>query len=101
MTYIYLLKKVNEIFGIAIYFLYLCNVIYSCSLFEDKNSYNSFNFIILIIRLKLLVCEKSVFYGMASELSHFLFMHYAVGFALRLFICEQERYLIEDDKLYI
>ena len=30
---------------------------------------------------------------MASELPLFLFMHYAVGLAIRLFICSQERYL--------
>ena len=30
---------------------------------------------------------------MASELSHFLFMNYAVGFDLRLFKASQERYL--------
>lgn len=38
---------------------------------------------------------------MASESFHFLFMYYAVGFDLRMFKASQERYLIEDDKLYI
>ena len=45
----YLMKKVCELFGIYKYFLYLCNVIYSCSLFEDINSYNnSFKIVILL-----------------------------------------------------
>ena len=38
---------------------------------------------------------------MASESFHFLFMYYAVGFVLRLFICAINDYLIEYDKLYI
>ena len=33
------------------------------------------------------------FYGMASELSHFLFMNYAVGLAIMAFKASQERYL--------
>lgn len=37
---------------------------------------------------------------MASESFHFLFMTYAVGFAIMLFICAINDYLIEDDKLY-
>ena len=32
--------------------------------------------------------------------SIFLFMHYAVGLAIMLFICARNDYLIEDDKLY-
>ena len=51
------------------------------------------NFIILLIVVKLLVCEKSVFYGIASELSHFLFMYYAIEFVLMAFKASQERYL--------
>lgn len=50
MTYTYLMEKVYEIFGIVIYFVYICNVIYKFSPKENK-FYNSFNFIILIIRL--------------------------------------------------
>lgn len=38
---------------------------------------------------------------MASESFHFLFIDNAVEFVLRLFKASQERYLIEDYKLYI
>ena len=95
------MKKVCELFGIYEYFIYLCIVIYSCSLFEDINSYNnSFKIVILIIRLNCPFVRNRQFQEVTSELPLFLFMNYAVGFYLRLFICAINDYLIEYDKLY-
>ena len=53
------------------------------------------------ITIKSSVCENRRFLEVTSELPLFLFMHNAVGFILRLFICAQESYLLEDDKLYV
>ena len=93
MAYTYLLKKVVEIFCIYEYFIYLCNVIYSCSLFENINSYNSFKIVILIIRLNCPFVRNRQFQEVTSELPLFLFMYYAVGFVLMAFKASQERYL--------
>ena len=95
MEYTYLLKKVGKIFGIVIYFLYLCNVIYSCSLFENINSYNnSFKIVILIIRLNCPFVRNRQFQEVTSELPLFLFMYCIVGLAIRLFICARSHYLL-------
>ena len=94
MAYTYLLKKVVEIFCIYEYFIYLCTVIYSCSLFENINSYNnSFKIVILIIRLNCPFVRNRQFQEVTSELPLFLFMYYVIEFVLRLFKASQERYL--------
>ena len=96
MSNIYLLKKVNEIFGIVIYFVYICIVIYSCSLFENINSYNnSFKIVILIISLNYWFGRNRYFYGMASESFHFLFIDYAVGFGYKgVYLLKKLLYII-------
>ena len=94
MAYTYLLKKVVEIFCIYEYFIYLCTVIYSCSLFENINSYNnSFKIVILIIRLNCPFVRNRQFQEVTSELPLFLFIDNAVEFVLRAFKASQERYL--------
>ena len=88
------MKKVCETFGICKYFLYLCNVIYNSSLFENINSYNnSFKIVILIIRLNCPFVRNRQFQEVTSELPLFLFIYYAVEFVLMAFKASQERYL--------
>ena len=94
MEYTFFFKNVCEIFGILKSFIYLCNVIYSCSLFENINSYNnSFKIVILIIRLNCPFVRNRQFQEVTSELPLFLFIDNAVEFVLRAFKASQERYL--------
>lgn len=86
------MKKVGVIFGIYEYFVYICNVIYSCSLFEDK-LLQLIQFIILIIWLNCPFVRNRQFQEVTSELPLFLFMYYAVGLAIMVFITSQESYL--------
>ena len=45
------------------------------------------------VTIKSSVCENRWFWEVTSELPLFLFMYCAVGFAIMVFICAQERYL--------
>ena len=79
-------------FGFTDYFLYLCNVSINFFIFQNNN--------LFCITIKSSVCENRWFWEVTSELPLFLFMYYAVGLAIMLFICARNDYLLEYDKLY-